>query len=191
MAVLGTVAHNTVISLRNDLSALRTWVYSHQAEIIAVIQKLYTESQQQQCHIQTLLQVRNSLFNLSKSIFTSPLINVFLFFEQKLHQKDDKIKSLYFKISAIETEKMVEESEEEKFEKRVNETVTLQKAQIIKELTEELTMKHRKEIEALRQRFKLMTCTNMERSPSDTSLEKIEVRVRKILFFHFLPHPRL
>lgn len=63
MAVLGTVAHNTVISLRNDLSALRSWVYSHQAEIIAIVQKLYTESQQQQCHIQNLLQVS------SRSIF--------------------------------------------------------------------------------------------------------------------------
>ncbi|XP_065207804.1 RB1-inducible coiled-coil protein 1 isoform X2 [Planococcus citri] len=148
MAVLGTVAHNTVISLRNDLSALRSWVYSHQSEIIAVMQKLYSESQQQQSHIHTLL--------------------------QKLHQKDDKIKSLYFKISTIETEKMDEESEEEKFEKRVNEVVAQQKAQIIKEITEELTIKHKKEMEALRQRFKLMTCTNMERSPSDTSLEKIE-----------------
>lgn len=104
---------------------------------------------------------------------------------QKLHQKDDKIKSLYVQISDIETDKMEDNSEEEKIEKRIDEAVARQKSQITKEITEELNSKHKKEIEALRQRFKLMTCTNMERSPSDTSLEKIDVRVRA--FLHFIP----
>lgn len=48
----------------------------------------------------------------------------------------------------------------------------------IKEVTEKLNHKHKQELEALRQRYKLMTCTNMERFPSETSLEKVEVGAR-------------
>lgn len=57
MKVLGTLAHNAVISLRNDLSALRNWVFSHQSEIVSTVQNLYSMTQQQQAHIQNLLQV--------------------------------------------------------------------------------------------------------------------------------------
>ncbi|KAI5742719.1 hypothetical protein M8J77_010505 [Diaphorina citri] len=44
----------------------------------------------------------------------------------------------------------------------------------VKEITESLKRSHRAEMDNLRSRYKLMTCSNMERSPSDTSLEKIE-----------------
>lgn len=54
MEVLGTLAHNTVISLRNDLSALRNWVCSHQSEIVRTVQNLYSLTQQQQANIQNL-----------------------------------------------------------------------------------------------------------------------------------------
>lgn len=58
MTVLGTLAHKTVISLRNDLSALREWVYSSQSGIGCMLKNLYEQTQHQQNHIQTLLQVR-------------------------------------------------------------------------------------------------------------------------------------
>lgn len=84
---------------------------------------------------------------------------------------------------------MEESGEEEKIEKRINEAVARERSQITKQITEELTIRHKKEMEALRQRFKLMTCANMERSPSDSSLEKIEVRVStltNIIYFSSL-----
>lgn len=46
------------------------------------------------------------------------------------------------------------------------------KAMAVKEIKEKLQHEHKNEMESLRCKFKLMT--NMERSPSDTSLEKIE-----------------
>ncbi|CAB3385660.1 Hypothetical predicted protein [Cloeon dipterum] len=44
----------------------------------------------------------------------------------------------------------------------------------IKEVTDRLNREHRLELEGLRSRFKMVHASQMERSPSDTSLEKIE-----------------
>lgn len=70
------------------------------------------------------------------------------------------------------------QSSEEELKQKVSElekqleSFQLDKERALSELTANLTREHKTEIEALRCRFKLMT--NMERSPSDTSLEKIE-----------------
>jgi len=58
------------------------------------------------------------------------------------------------------------------------------KQRALKELSERLTHTYKTEVEGLRSRFRLMATTSMERSPSDSSLEKIEVRnkMRKLLF---------
>ncbi|GAB0094475.1 RB1-inducible coiled-coil protein 1 [Sergentomyia squamirostris] len=47
-----------------------------------------------------------------------------------------------------------------------------EKEKLVKEITEKLTRDHKSELESLRSRYRLMT--SIERSPSDTSLEKIE-----------------
>uniref|UniRef100_A0A1L8DIA6 RB1-inducible coiled-coil protein 1 n=1 Tax=Nyssomyia neivai TaxID=330878 RepID=A0A1L8DIA6_9DIPT len=47
-----------------------------------------------------------------------------------------------------------------------------EKEKVVKETTEKLMRDHKSELESLRSRYKLMT--SIERSPSDTSLEKIE-----------------
>lgn len=49
------------------------------------------------------------------------------------------------------------------------------KQRALKELSERLTHSYKTELEGLRSRFRLMATTSMERSPSDSSLEKIEV----------------
>jgi len=46
---------------------------------------------------------------------------------------------------------------------------------VIKEVTDRLHREHRMELEGLRSRFRMVHASQMERSPSDTSLEKIEV----------------
>lgn len=51
-----------------------------------------------------------------------------------------------------------------------------EKEKCIKELVEKLNQEHKIELEGLRSRFRLMATASMERSPSDSSLEKIEVR---------------
>lgn len=47
----------------------------------------------------------------------------------------------------------------------------------VKEVSERLVREHRMEMEGLRSRFRMVHASQMERSPSDTSLEKIEVRL--------------
>ncbi|XP_069698604.1 RB1-inducible coiled-coil protein 1 isoform X3 [Periplaneta americana] len=48
------------------------------------------------------------------------------------------------------------------------------KQRALKELSDRLTHSYKTELEGLRSRFRLMATTSMERSPSDSSLEKIE-----------------
>lgn len=49
---------------------------------------------------------------------------------------------------------------------------------LIKEASDKMQMDYKTELENIRSRFKLMAASTMERSPSDCSLEKIEVRIQ-------------
>lgn len=53
----------------------------------------------------------------------------------------------------------------------------LEHQKTIKEETEKLQLDYKTQLDTIRSRFKLMTASAMERSPSDSSLEKIEVRI--------------
>lgn len=106
-----------------------------------------------------------------------------------IHQKDDEILSLRsdnstLKGSHIETVSKYESEKKElnskideikemisKLEKQLADA-DVDKKKAIQEAVEQLEHKHKTDIESLRCRYKLMT--SMDRSPSDTSLEKIE-----------------
>ncbi|XP_058819964.1 RB1-inducible coiled-coil protein 1 isoform X2 [Topomyia yanbarensis] len=108
---------------------------------------------------------------------------------KSIHQKDDEIQSLRsdnstLKGSHIETVSKYE-SEKKELNDRIDEMkevvsklerqladVDVDKKKAIQEAVDQLEHKHKTEIESLRCRYKLMT--SMDRSPSDTSLEKIE-----------------
>ncbi|XP_058121010.1 RB1-inducible coiled-coil protein 1 isoform X2 [Anopheles coustani] len=109
---------------------------------------------------------------------------------KSIHQKDDEIQSLRadnstMKASQIETVSSYEQEKREladqieqmkavigRLERQLAES-EVDRKRAIQEAVEQLEHKHRTEIETLRCRFKLMA-TSMDRSPSDTSLEKIE-----------------
>ncbi|XP_055644823.1 RB1-inducible coiled-coil protein 1 isoform X2 [Toxorhynchites rutilus septentrionalis] len=109
--------------------------------------------------------------------------------KKSIHQKDDEIQSLRsdnttMKASLIETVSKYE-SEEKELNDKIDEmkeeirklTNQVEDAQVdqkkaIQEAVDQLEHKHKNDIESLRCRYKLMT--SMDRSPSDTSLEKIE-----------------
>uniref|UniRef100_A0AAG5D7Z0 RB1-inducible coiled-coil protein 1 n=1 Tax=Anopheles atroparvus TaxID=41427 RepID=A0AAG5D7Z0_ANOAO len=109
---------------------------------------------------------------------------------KSVHQKDDEIQSLRadnstMKASQIETVSSYEQEKRElvdkieqmqavigRLERQLAES-EVDRKRAIQEAIEQLEHKHRTEIETLRCRFKLMA-TSMDRSPSDTSLEKIE-----------------
>lgn len=108
---------------------------------------------------------------------------------KSIHLKDDEIQSLrsdnaMMKASHIETVSKYESEKKElnakidemkevvsKLEKQLAD-VDVDRKKAIQEAVEQLEHKHKTEIESLRCRYKLMT--SMDRSPSDTSLEKIE-----------------
>ncbi|XP_035915317.1 RB1-inducible coiled-coil protein 1 isoform X2 [Anopheles stephensi] len=109
---------------------------------------------------------------------------------KSVHQKDDEIQSLRsdnstMKASHIETVSSYEQEKQQLNEQiaQMREVIGRLESQLasaevdrkkaIQEAVEQLEHKHRTEIESLRCRFKLMA-TSMDRSPSDTSLEKIE-----------------
>lgn len=74
-----------------------------------------------------------------------------------------------------ETKNLLEKTRQEiqAFEKKL-EDIEAQKQKEIKELQEKMHMDYKAEIESLRSRFRLVALTNMDRSPSESSLEKIE-----------------
>uniref|UniRef100_A0A182P687 RB1-inducible coiled-coil protein 1 n=1 Tax=Anopheles epiroticus TaxID=199890 RepID=A0A182P687_9DIPT len=109
---------------------------------------------------------------------------------KSIHHKDDEIQSLRsdnstMKASHIETVSSYEQEKKELNEQiaqmrevigRLEEQLAsseVDRKKALQEAIEQLEHKHRTEIESLRCRFKLMA-TSMDRSPSDTSLEKIE-----------------
>ncbi|XP_049871994.1 RB1-inducible coiled-coil protein 1 isoform X2 [Pectinophora gossypiella] len=73
------------------------------------------------------------------------------------------------------TKELLEKTREEikSFEKK-QEEVEANKQKEIKELQEKMHQDYKAEIESLRSRFRLVALTNMDRSPSESSLEKIE-----------------
>uniref|UniRef100_A0A453YUC6 RB1-inducible coiled-coil protein 1 n=1 Tax=Anopheles gambiae TaxID=7165 RepID=A0A453YUC6_ANOGA len=109
---------------------------------------------------------------------------------KSIHHKDDEIQSLRsdnstMKASHIETVSSYEQEKRELSDqiaqmreviRRLEEQLAsaeVDRRKAIQEAIEQLEHKHRTEMESLRCRFKLMA-TSMDRSPSDTSLEKIE-----------------
>lgn len=108
---------------------------------------------------------------------------------KSIHLKDDEVQSLrsdnaMMKASHIETVSKYE-SEKKELNEQIDDmkevvsklkmqlaNVEVDKKKAIQEAVEQLEHKHKTEIESLRCRYKLMT--SMDRSPSDTSLEKIE-----------------
>ncbi|CAG5056660.1 unnamed protein product, partial [Parnassius apollo] len=73
------------------------------------------------------------------------------------------------------TKDLLEKTREElkAFEKKLEE-MEAQKQKEIKELQEKMHLDFKAEVESMRSRFRLVALTNMDRSPSESSLEKIE-----------------
>lgn len=101
---------------------------------------------------------------------------------QSLYVKDDEINTLKSEKNQLESQMEDRENkykeEKDQLKKKIQELEQkisqqgVQREAAVKEVKEKMLNDHRNEIESLRCKFKLMT--SMERSPSDTSLEKIE-----------------
>lgn len=162
---LGGSTSTGLASLRIDFDQLKEWILSERSQFCAIIHDLNTNYSR--CMEEKNMQIERLSESCRKNEEElSRLHNVAMDLENRL--------------------KRVLESEERERRQREELEETLQIAQlnreqIIKEVTEQLTHAHKKEMEAVRSRFKLMTCTSLERSPSDTSLERIEMSVHEAM----------
>ncbi|EGI64641.1 RB1-inducible coiled-coil protein 1 [Acromyrmex echinatior] len=97
--------------------------------------------------------------------------------EQARIDKEEAVKKLnderFLEITSLtnsltQCQKRIQELEENLVTARNNQE------RMVKEATDKLQIEYKTELETIRSRFKLMTASTMERSPSDSSLEKIE-----------------
>lgn len=65
--------------------------------------------------------------------------------------------------------------EAESRERELREEAESTKERAVREATEQLMQDHRREMDAVRSRFRLMASATMERSPSELSLERMDV----------------
>ncbi|XP_011871061.1 PREDICTED: RB1-inducible coiled-coil protein 1 isoform X2 [Vollenhovia emeryi] len=112
--------------------------------------------------------------------------------QTRLHQQLEDY-SRILEQARIDKEEAVKKTNDERFleitsltnsltqcQKRIQEleenlaTARTDQERMVKEATDKLQMEYKTELETIRSRFKLMTASTMERSPSDSSLEKIE-----------------
>jgi RB1-inducible coiled-coil protein 1 len=110
--------------------------------------------------------LRQTLFIKDDEINTLKSEKEILKGKMQTHEDNFKLEKAHFEKKILELEANVKDLEQ----RIVHQTV--QREAAIKEVKEKMHNDHRNEIESLRCKFKLMT--SMERSPSDTSLEKIE-----------------
>ncbi|XP_049814616.1 RB1-inducible coiled-coil protein 1 isoform X2 [Schistocerca nitens] len=80
---------------------------------------------------------------------------------------------LVAQLSTIQAKLETEISHRQELQSKLD-AFELEKQRALKELSDRLTHDYKTELEGLRSRFRLMTTTSMERSPSDSSLERIE-----------------
>ncbi|XP_055683356.1 RB1-inducible coiled-coil protein 1 isoform X4 [Lutzomyia longipalpis] len=113
------------------------------------------------------------LNDLKKTLDTSNEMIVTLQNEKKNLEDDHKLAVKKYEVLMEEMQEKVKGLMEAADEYRAREVkVNEEKEKLTKEITEKLMREHKSELESLRSRYKLMT--SIERSPSDTSLEKIE-----------------
>lgn len=87
--------------------------------------------------------------------------------EEKVQSRQEALQKLELELSEMRQQCSVVQEQLEGAE--------TDKQRALKELSDRLTHSYKTELEGLRSRFRLMATTSMERSPSDSSLEKIEV----------------
>lgn len=182
LATLFRVSREAILTLRQQIDALKCDAANQKQDLQAMIsdllksyEELKVETKNHERELAQRLTVdhelemddlKKELLNKDDEIHTFRVDNER--FESMLAAKDKSIGENNDKCRhrIEEMEKHVKQLEEKLVE------VQHEKDLAVKEVREKLTKDHRNEMESLRCKFKLMT--SMERSPSDTSLEKIE-----------------
>lgn len=182
---MGTLAREAIKHLRDELSELKAQV-SAEKELIdshcptvtdtwdklikaseikerEALQRLTVDHELEQSDLKKLIQGRNEEIQSLRAENQCLERSLIKFREENRVQKDEYERLLHHsKHKHDELKKRIDEFNEEK-----------EKA--IKDVKDELTKEYKAEMDSIRSRFKLMSL--MERSPSDSSLEKIDHNV--------------
>lgn len=178
------ISSQTISLLRNDLNKLKSevcdqkvgvhdqcskvikaWEKYIQENLIRereVLQRLTVDHELEMNDIkQTLIGKDEKILVLEENILKNKKESGEIVDKWKLDMSELQQKIVQYENFISEQNKKLEEAE-----------VSKQKA--LKDLQDKLTMENKAEVESLRSRFRLVTLTSMDRSPSESSLEKIE-----------------
>ncbi|XP_072402255.1 uncharacterized protein Atg17 isoform X2 [Diabrotica undecimpunctata] len=170
------LARDAILQLRSEQAVLRTQIVANKDSASQYCDKINSSWANL-----ILLQQQQEKENLE--VITKSYENVISELRKQVEMQNKQIEDLFNEKSALEgeiilscqdlntnMEKLREENAKtiEDLQKLLEEK-DVEKEKIVKETTDRLTRDYKAEIESIRSRFKLMT---MERSPSDSSLEK-------------------
>ncbi|CAG9827239.1 unnamed protein product [Diabrotica balteata] len=170
------LARDAILQLRSEQAVLRTQIVANKDSASQYCDKINSSWANL-----ILLQQQQEKENLE--VITKSYENVISELRKQVEMQNKQIEDLFNEKSALEGEIILscqdlntnmEKLREENAKtiedlQRLLEEKDVEKEKIVKETTDRLTRDYKAEIESIRSRFKLMT---MERSPSDSSLEK-------------------
>ncbi|XP_049830596.1 RB1-inducible coiled-coil protein 1 isoform X4 [Schistocerca gregaria] len=177
----GTFVGSYASELRNELAALRGLVLaelaqlSHTANELAVAAAADRDGAVQRLTVDHELEMKALRRDAAAAADArdEELRRV----RDELSTKEEKAvaahSDLVAQLSTIQAKLETEISHRQELQSKLD-AFELEKQRALKELSDRLTHDYKTELEGLRSRFRLMTTTSMERSPSDSSLERIE-----------------
>lgn len=182
LGLMHRASQESITLLRQQISTLKTDAVSEkqalQSELDNLLRswdELQAETKNHERELVQRLTVDHELEmnDLRKSLYVKDDEISSLKSEKDQLEKEAKDHEESFKEEKLQLEKKIEDLQQklQDMEKRISQQ-TIDREVAVKEVREKMNNDHRNEIESLRCKFKLMT--SMERSPSDTSLEKIE-----------------
>ncbi|XP_050530865.1 RB1-inducible coiled-coil protein 1 [Daktulosphaira vitifoliae] len=158
LCTFANLANNSLKSVRSDLDELKHCFIDHNIEMDVLTNDLKLKHNMQNCQLQQLIQFANAS-------------------NHELNEMKNRINELE---SLLEIHIKKEEHERQlrmRLENERDEWMQRELEHARKEITNQLTIMHKKELEMMQVRFKLVTqATNMERSLSEQNLEKNKQR---------------
>jgi len=137
--------------IRNDLSSLKDWLKSEHSLVHNFLDQLSTA-------------YRNEVDQKTRLIYE---------LRQELSAREAEINEMRAVTEELQ-QRVALSLEAESGERERREQAEASKVQAVKEAVEQVTLDHRREMDAVRSRFRLMATASMERSPSELSLERMD-----------------
>jgi len=144
----------SIVSIRTDLSSLKDWLKSEHDHVHSFLEQLTTA-------------YRNDVDSRTQMIFQ---------LRQEVADRDAELNEMRSMMEELQ-KRLTLSLEAETREREAREQAEASRERAVKEATDHLAQDHKREMEAVRSRFRLMATASMERSPSEMSLERMDKAV--------------